>query len=166
VGQGAPVIELVNTDRIEVEVNMPELDVKYFKPSQQVMVTVDAYPEKKFIGEIDFVAFKADGVTKTFRVKILVGNEEGLIRPGMMVRTVMLRRIVPDALAAPLFSLLDKGGERVLFVEEDGRAQSRVVQLGIIDGDRIQVLEGLEPGDHLIVTGQTQVEDGIKVVVQ
>jgi membrane fusion protein (multidrug efflux system) len=78
----------------------------------------------------------------------------------------MLRRIVPDALAAPLFALLDKGGERVLFVEEDGRAKSRVVQLGIIDGDRIQVVEGLQPGDHLIVTGQTEVEDGMKVVVQ
>lgn len=166
VGEGAPVVELVNTDRVEVEVNMPELDVKYFQPRQQVMVTVDAWPDKKFMGEIDFVAFKADGVTKTFRVKVLMDNEAGMIRPGMMVRAYLLRRVLEDALSVPLFALLDKGGERVLYVEENGRAQSRLVQLGVIDGDRIQVLDGIQPGDHLIVTGQTEVEDGIKVVVQ
>ena len=166
VGEGAPVVELVNTDRVEVEVSMPELDVKYFRPGQKAMVTVDAYADQQFLGDIEFVAFKADGLTKTFRVKILLDNSAGLIRPGMMVRAYMLRRVVPDALAVPLFALLDKGGERVLFVAENGRAQSRMVRLGIIDNDRVQILEGLQPGDQLIVTGQTEVEDGIKVVLQ
>ncbi|MGD9235569.1 MAG: hypothetical protein PVF09_02775, partial [Desulfobacterales bacterium] len=67
---------------------------------------------------------------------------------------------------APLFALVDKGGERLVFIEKDGVAQSRTVGIGVIEGDRVQITSGLDPGDHLIVRGQTEVEDGMKVRVQ
>jgi membrane fusion protein (multidrug efflux system) len=165
VGRGEPVVELVDTDKVEVEVNVPELDVKYLRAGEEVLLRVDALPEETFSGRIEFVSYKADPLTKTFRVKVLVENQAGRIRPGMIVRVAMLRQVVPDALTAPLFALVDKGGERILFVEQDGIARSRTVSLGIIDGDRVQITQGLEPGDRLIVTGQTQVEDGIRVQV-
>jgi membrane fusion protein (multidrug efflux system) len=77
-----------------------------------------------------------------------------------------VRRIIADALLAPLFALVDKGGERLVFVEKDGVAQSRTVLTGVIEGDRIQIASGLSPGDRLIVKGHTEVEDGMKVSVQ
>jgi membrane fusion protein (multidrug efflux system) len=67
---------------------------------------------------------------------------------------------------APLFALVDKGGERLLFIEKDGVAQSRTVSIGVIEGDRVQITSGLNAGDHLIVKGHTEVEDGMKVSVQ
>ena len=67
---------------------------------------------------------------------------------------------------APLFALVDKGGERLVFIEKDGVAQSRTVSIGVIEGDRVQITSGLEAGDHLIVKGHTEVEDGIKVSVK
>ena len=85
------------------------------------------------------------------------------IRPGMIARVAFLRRIIPDALSAPLFALVDKGGERMLFVEKDGVVHARTVSIGIIEGDRVQITKGLEPGDRLIVTGQKDVEEGMKV---
>jgi membrane fusion protein (multidrug efflux system) len=77
-----------------------------------------------------------------------------------------LRRVIPDALAAPIFSIVDKGGERILFVEKDGVVQARTISIGAIEGDKVQITKGLHPGDHLIVTGQTEVEEGMKVQVQ
>jgi membrane fusion protein (multidrug efflux system) len=84
----------------------------------------------------------------------------------MIARVAFLRRAIPDALVAPLFALVDKGGERILFVEKDGVAHARTVSIGIIELDRVQITRGLNVGDHLIVTGQTEVEEGMKVQVQ
>jgi membrane fusion protein, multidrug efflux system len=111
------------------------------------------------------VAYKADPATKTFLAKVLVDNRGHEIRPGMIARVAFLRRLIPEALSAPPFALIDKGGERILFVEKDGVAHARTVSIGIIEGDRVQITGGLEPGDRLIVTGQREVEEGMKVQV-
>jgi membrane fusion protein (multidrug efflux system) len=166
VDRGDPVADLVNVDKIKINVNVPELDVRYLRGGQQAMVTVDAFPGRRLPGKIDFVAYKADPATKTFRIRVLIRNPDREIRPGMIVRVAFLRRIIPDALVVPLFALVDKGGERIIFVEKDGIAYARTVSIGIIEGDRIQITEGLEIGDHVIVNGQTEVEEGMRVQVQ
>lgn len=166
VDRGDPVADLVNVDKIKINVNVPELDVRYLRVGQKAMVTVDAFPGRRLTGKIDFVAYKADPATKTFRVRVLIRNTDREIRPGMIARVAFLRRIIPDALVVPLFALVDKGGERIIFVEKDGIAYARTVSIGVIEGDRIQITEGLEVGDHVIVNGQTEVEEGMQVQVQ
>jgi len=166
VDRGDPVADLVNVDKIKINVNVPELDVRYLRVGQKAMVTVDAFPGRRLPGRIDFVAYKADPATKTFRVRVLIRNPDREIRPGMIARVAFLRRIIPDALVVPLFALVDKGGERIIFVENDGIAYARTVSIGVIEGDRIQITEGLEIGDHVIVNGQTEVEEGMQVQVQ
>jgi len=164
--RGKSMVELVNVDKIKVNVNVPELDVKYLQVRQKAKVQIDAFPDLVLIGTVDFVAYKADPVTKTFKVRVIVDNADHNIRPGMIARVAFLRRVIEDAVVAPLFSLVDKGGERILFVEKDGVAHARTVSLGVIQGDRIQITSGLNVGDRLIVTGQTEVEEGMRVQVQ
>jgi membrane fusion protein (multidrug efflux system) len=166
VARGDPMVDIVNVDKIKIHIHVPELDVRYLRPGQATRVTIDAFPDRELPGTVNFIAFKADPTTKTFLTKVVVDNSAHLIRPGMIGRVALLRRVVPDALVAPLFALVDKGGERLLFVEKDGVAHARTVALGIIDGDRVQIAEGLEPGDRLIVVGQTEVEEGMKVLVR
>ena len=164
--RGQPMVDLVNVDKIKINVNVPELDIRYFERGQKVMVKIDAFPDRLLPGKVDFTSYKADPATKTFLVRVLVDNPKHEIRPGMIARTVFQRSIIPDALVAPLFALLDKGGERILFVEKDGIVYARTVSIGVMEGDRVQITSGLEIGDHLIVTGQRDVEEGMKVQVQ
>ena len=166
VDRGKPLLDLVNVDKIKIHVNVPELDVRYLKTGQTTLVRVDAFADRQMTGTVDFVAYKADPATKTFLVRVLVDNQGHEIRPGMIARVAFLRRVIPDALSTPLFALVDKGGERLLFVEKDGVAHARNVSLGIIEGDRIQITKGLEVGDQLIVQGQTEVEEGMRVNVR
>jgi membrane fusion protein (multidrug efflux system) len=166
IDRGKPLVDLVNVDKIKIDVNVPELDVKYIKVMQKTTVKIDAFPDRLLTGVINFVAYKADPATKTFLVKVLVDNPGHVIRPGMIARVAFLRRIIPDALAAPLFALVDKGGERMVFVEKDGVAHARTVSIGVIEGDRVQITNGLEAGERLIVKGQTEVEEGIRVLVK
>lgn len=163
---GKPIADIINIERIKINVHVPELDVRFVLQGQKTPVRIDAFPDRALSGTVDFVAFKADPATKTFLVRTVIENPFGDIRPGMIARVAFVRRVVPDALLAPLFALVDKGGERLVFIEKDGVAQSRTVAIGVIEGDRVQITSGLNPGDHLIVRGQTEVEDGMKVRVQ
>ena len=163
---GKPIADIVNIDKIKINVRVPELDVRYVKKGQKTPIKIDAFPDRTLIGTVGFVAFKADPATKTFLVRSVIDNPTHDIRPGMIGRVVFVRRIIPDAIAAPLFALVDKGGERIVFVEKDGVAESRTISIGVIEGDRIQITSGLEAGDHLIVKGHTEVEDGMQVTVQ
>ncbi len=163
---GKPIADIVNIDRIKINVRVPELDIRFVLKGQTTPAKIDAFPERDLSGKVDFVAFKADPATKTFLVRTLIDNPFGDIRPGMIARVAFVRRVITDALMAPLFALVDKGGERLLFIEKDGVAQSRTVSIGVIEGDRVQITSGLNAGDHLIFKGHTEIEDGMKVSVQ
>lgn len=76
VNRGEPMVELVNVDKIKIHVNVPELDVRYLKKGQEVMVGIDAFPDRRMQGKVDFVSFKADPATKTFRVRVLIDNSD------------------------------------------------------------------------------------------
>jgi membrane fusion protein (multidrug efflux system) len=163
---GKPIVDIVNIDKIKINVRVPELDVRFVKEGQQTPVKIDAFPDRTIVGTVDFVSFKADSATKTFLVRSIIENPGHDIRPGMIGRVAFVRRVVTDAVAAPLFCLVDKGGERIVFVEKDGVAESRTISIGVIEGDRVQITSGLKTGDHLIVKGHTEVEDGMKVMVK
>lgn len=166
VAEGAPVADVVDAGTMRVNFSVPEADVRYLAQGQDVELRVDAYPEARWPGRVDFVAWKADPATRTFQVRVVADNADGRIRPGMIARAAFLRRLVEGAVAVPLFTVQDKGGERVVFIEEGGVARARTVLPGVIEGDRVQIVSGLQPGDRLIVAGQTEVEDGTKVNVR
>jgi len=163
---GKPIADIVNIDRIKINVRVPELDVRYVHKGQMTPVKIDAFADRSLIGTVEFVAFKADSATKTFLVRSVIDNPDHAIRPGMIGRVAFVRRLIPDAIAAPLFAIIDKGGERLVYVEKDGVAESRVITIGVIVGDRVQITSGLNFGDHLIVKGHTEVEDGMKVMIK
>ena len=163
---GKPLVDIVSIDKIKINVQVPELDIRYIKKGQKAPVKIDAFPDREFVGIVDFVAFKAAPATKTFLVRAVIDNPAHNIRPGMIGRAAFVRRVIADAIVAPLFVIVDKGGERIVYVEKDGVAQSRTISIGVIDGDRVQITSGLNAGDHLIVRGHTEVEDGMKVTVQ
>jgi membrane fusion protein, multidrug efflux system len=163
---GKPIADIVNIDKIKINVRVPELDIRYVKKGQKTPMKIDAFAERPLIGTVDFVSFKADPATKTFLVRSVIDNPEHDIRPGMIGRVAFVRRIIPDAVTVPLFAIVDKGGERIVFLEKDGIAESSTISIGIIEGGRVQVTSGLNVGDHLIVKGHTEVEDGMKVTAK
>ncbi|SDB40420.1 membrane fusion protein, multidrug efflux system [Desulfonatronum thiosulfatophilum] len=166
VDRGQGIIELVDIDKIKVQVQVPEMDVRFLNVEQPAAVIVDAFSEQTFSGIVDFIAYRADPATRTFRTQVVVENPDGTIRPGMIARVMFVRQVIPDAVTIPLSAMIDRGGERLVYVEEDGVARARNVSIGVIERDRIQITRGLEPGDRLIVAGHREVEEGTAVVVQ
>jgi membrane fusion protein (multidrug efflux system) len=166
VSVGDPILNLVQLDRVKIVAAVPEMDVPFVKVSQSVRVTLDALGDEAFQGQIIYLSPKGDRITRTFTIKVALENSSSRIRPGMIGRITLVKRTFPHTIAIPLFSILDRGDRKVVFVEDHSIARERVVSLGIIENSRIQILDGLSPGERLIVKGHRDLSEGEKVLVQ
>lgn len=166
---GDPVAVVVQVDRLKVLIDVPEKDVRYFHPGEEVNVIqaqIDTGEEVSRLGKLVHLAYKADAQTRTYRGKIEVDNRDRVLRPGMIVRVEALRRELKDAIAIPLYAVVDLDGRKVVFVEKEGKAQLRVLKLDRVIGDQAVILGGLSLNDRLIVKGQQLLVDGTKVKVE
>ncbi len=116
-------------------------------------------------GTIEHIAYTANDLTRTYRTKIAIDNQQGLLRPGMIVRARFVRQHLTGVVTAPLYAVLDRDGEKVVFVEENGYARKLSVLTGSSVEQRIVISSGLQPGQNLIVKGQQLLIDGVRVQV-
>lgn len=168
VKEGAVAAVVIQVDRLKVLIEVPEKDVAFVKVGDQVRIeqaAIEGLPQMVLPGEIIHLAYKADESTRTYLAKIEVNNGTGLLRPGMIVRTRILRRSLPGVLAVPLYAVVEREGQKFLFVEEGGAVFRRPVELGAVIGEKVVVLDGVEAGEHLVVKGQQFVTHGAQVKV-
>lgn len=165
VGPGSPLGDVVHTERLKAIVPVPEKDVVFVRPGETMEVRFDALGGELREGEVIFVKQVADPRTLTFPVHLAVDNADGRVRPGMIARVRLVRRKFEDAIAVPLFSVIRRADGYHVFVEQDGQAVQRDIELGVYDFSKVQVTEGLEPGDRLIIRGQRNLVAGDEVKV-
>lgn len=163
---GKPLVRLVQLHRVKVKVGIPERDIPFFKAGDQVTLRLDAYPEQSFQGVIHTITPTADFTTHTFTAEIAVENPDNVLKPGMIARVDLVRKVYPDSIVVPIFSAILLDDQRYVFVERNGMAELRPVEVGVIQGNNVQITSGLAPGDHLIVVGQRDVRPGEPVSVQ
>jgi membrane fusion protein (multidrug efflux system) len=165
---GSPAAVVVKIDKLKVNVDVPEKDVPYIKPGQNVQVlpaevNVSGIGRK---GRIIHVSYQADQSTRTYLTKIQIGNSDGFLRPGMIVRVKFVRSVIDSALVVPLYAVIDREGQKFVFVEENGTAVQREVHLGPIINGKVVVFGGIQEGENLVIKGQQLLLDGgpVKIV--
>lgn len=163
---GTDLIHLVQIDKVKALLGVPEREITHVASGDTVQLHLDAYPERDFEGAVYRIGTSADPVTRTFAVEVAVPNTEGLLKPGMLVRGAIVRKTYPEAVTVPLFAIVSRGDSRVVFVEKDGVVHATPVELNAVQGDRVHVLSGLEPGDRIVVMGHRELTDGEAVLVQ
>ncbi len=167
---GTIVAEIVDVDKVLVVVDVPERDVSFLKVGNKEKISVDINGKRDFIGEITYISEIADIRTRTSRVEITVDNapdENGkrFLRSGQIVRVRLTRQILKNVVMVPLEAVIPLEEGYVVYVANDSKANRRQVKLGIYKGRSIQILEGLDKGEKLIVSGQRFVGPGQKVNV-
>jgi len=166
IDSGAPLVRIVQVDRLKVLVGIPERDIVHFHLDDPVAVTLDALPGRMFEGRIYRIAPTAEAGTHTFATEVVVENPDGVLRPGMIARAGLVRASYPDSIKVPVFSVITMNQQYFTFVEEGGVARMRTVGVGVFLGEEVQITEGLTAGDRLIVVGQRELRDGAPVAVQ
>ena len=162
---GKPLVHLVQLEKAKLRLGIPERDLVHFKLGDEVKVRLDALPDREFPGTIHRIAPVADLVTHTFDTEIAIDNPDGCLKPGMIARANLVRKMFADSIAVPIFSTALIDDKRFAFVEKDGKAELREIEVGIVQGSDVQVTSGLAPGEHLIVVGQRDARPGEAVNV-
>lgn len=166
INPGQQVMQILNIDKVKVELPVPEKDILFFEKDQQVKIVMERTTGEtlEFDGVIEFVSLTADVTTRTYVVKVVVDNPGQLLRPGMIVRAHLVRRQIDDAIAVPFFTVIDReDGKAVFVVDEANIARVKPIGYGIFQRGIVEIRSGLQIGDKLIIVGQRSLVDGEKV---
>jgi len=164
VSSGKPIVRIADLNRVLVTIEVSETEIADIQRGQAVAVTVPAYPGVQFPGTLDYLALSADPVSRAFEARIVVDNPDRRLRPGMFAKASVSVVSVRDALVVPRDVVMDSGDRKVVYVVGTDRvAESRPVVTGAAAGGRVEVIEGLEPGDRVVVRGQSRLEPGVTV---
>jgi membrane fusion protein (multidrug efflux system) len=163
---GVPIARIVNTSTIKIQAEVPELYSGTVRLGAPAIVTFDAAPGDTLRAKVTFVGSTVSAANRTLSVEIALSNPSGRLKPEMIAKVTLLRETKPNALLVSenIIQLVDRD-RTVVYVENRGRAEERRLRLGGRQGNMVEVLEGLNAGDHLIVAGYQKLVDGSPVVV-
>jgi membrane fusion protein (multidrug efflux system) len=165
---GQKLFELVSLSPVEVEFNLPESDAARLRTGLPLGVTVAPYPGEVFRAEVSMVSPVVDAQTRTLRVKALLANPDGRLRPGLFARAELGIAQHKDVLLVSEEALLQRADGKVVFLAVDGgtRAERRVVEVGAIRGGMVEIRSGLAKGDVVIVRGHSSLVDGAAIAAR
>ncbi|WP_369407332.1 efflux RND transporter periplasmic adaptor subunit [Macromonas nakdongensis] len=175
VKDGADLVKLEDTSQLYVDFRLPERYQARVAPGQPVQVQLDALPGRSFTARIQALepAVEADGRALAVRAALPV-DREALLRPGLFARVTVTLSVDEAALMVPEEAIVPQGGRQTVVrvvdtaAGEGGAPVSRrsVVTLGLRRGALVQVLDGLQAGDTVVVAGQQRLQrDGTAVRV-
>lgn len=154
---------IADFDTLQARIDVPERSAGLIQPGAPVRFAADAVPGRRFEARIERIAPVVDRASGTVGAVVEVDNRDGALRPGLFVRLGINYERIADAVLLPRAALLETEGARHVFVVADGKATRRAVRLGLADGDRIQVLDGVTAGEQVVVVGQNALTEGARV---
>ena len=150
--QDMPLV-LADLDEVWIIADVFESQAGWVAAGQPAEITLPFRPGESLQGEIDYVYPQLDQRTRAARVRLRVANEHDL-QPGMYASVRIQAPAVEAALSIPREALIRTGRqERVVTVMDDGRFRVQPVRSGMESGERLEILEGLEAGQTVVVSG-------------
>ncbi len=151
---GDPVLRLQSYADVWIIASVAEQDLPQISSGLAVELQFPSAPGALRGGKVDYVYPTIDPDTRTSRVRIIVGNEDGALRPGAFA-DVRFNVTPGDKLSVPSEAVLRDGrGAHVIASLGDGRFATRQVTTGVTASGRTEILSGLEAGERVVVSGQ------------
>lgn len=165
VGPARPLLRISQDDVMKVSGELAETHLPFLSPGRTVAeITVDTHPGVTFTGQVSIVRPDISRMTRTVRVEVTVQNPDRLLRPGMFARLRIFTRRKENVPAVPDSALAtDMAGATFVYVARNGAARKQAVVLGIGDGTVHEVIDGLKPGDIVVIRGKEALADGSRI---
>jgi membrane fusion protein (multidrug efflux system) len=162
---GAAAFEIADFKALKARFNVPERAAATIARGQGVEIAADALQGTAVRGHVERIAPVVDRSSGTVGVTVAVDDAVAMLRPGLFVRMNVRYAQIDGALMVPKSALLRGQGAARVFVIEDQHAHNRTVQLGLEQGDQVQVIDGIAIGAQVVTVGQEKLADGDKVEV-
>jgi len=161
---GSALISLVDISQVVARANIPVKEAAAIRPGKTATILG---PSGKVTGKVTVVSPAVDPNTTTVEVWVQAANPGERLKPGVTVRVSINAARIPDALTVPASAILslEEGGEKVMTVGADSAAHEHKIKVGVREGERVQLLEGVKEGDRVITSGGLGLEDKAKVQV-
>jgi membrane fusion protein (multidrug efflux system) len=165
-----PILTVVQMDRVKILLEVPEQDLAQIRPNMTARISVARFPQREFEGQVTRIFPTIDRVTRTAQVQVDLENKEGNLLPGMLaqIRLEVIQR--KNVVVIPYSSIvMEMGAQGEIthraFIVTGPVAQERALTLGIIDGQRVEITEGLAKGELLVTQGQHLLQSGQKIKI-
>jgi len=160
-----PTFRVTNLDPLVAYVHIPEKEFRKLQPGQTADVVVDALAGEHFTGTISRISPTVDPQTGTFRARVEVPDASRRLKPGMFARVNIVYERRENALQLPRSSIVDADGEISVYVVANGKAEQRRITTGLANNGWIEVVEGLQGNEQVVVVGQAGLKTGTAVKV-
>ena len=163
VDQLTEILKIVDLSVLWVDAEIFEKDIAKVKIGQKVGITVPAYPNEVFQGEVTYIADIVDEKTRTITVRAEVGNQQRRLKLGLFADVEISLNGNKKVLAIPMAAILEEGDLKIVFVQQqEGTYERRKVETGFCDGKYRHVTGGLETGELVVVEGNHQLRSELK----
>jgi RND family efflux transporter MFP subunit len=160
VAAGTPVVTVVRMHPLRLRLPIPERAASGVRPGQEVLVRAD---EDSTIhrGRVSRISPAIDQTNRTLLIEAEVPNQQNRLRPGTFVRAELITVSAEPAIFIPASALVTFAGIDKVFTVENGRAVEKTVRTGRKGGERVEIAEGLQAGEQVVVkpgslaTGET-----------
>lgn len=174
---GDVILTLQQIDKVFVDLNVPQDKLGEIKVGQSIVLSLEAFADRPFPGEITAISPKLDVATRNAQVEARVPNAEELLKPGMFASVAVQVGEQKPYLTLPQSAItFNPYGETVFLVKYSGKkgtdgkdemptAQSVFVTTGAKRGDQIAVLTGIKEGDEVVTSGQLKIKNGTPLII-
>jgi membrane fusion protein (multidrug efflux system) len=162
---GMPLFTIIQNNPLKLNFTVPEKEIGRLRKGQEVNFTVDSFPGREFKGRITVIYPTLDEKTRTLQSEAQVQNNDGLLKPGLFAKAILYTEAAREGIVIPVTSLLYEGEKTKVFVVEGDIAKERQVKIGNKYGEFMEIIEGIKKGEQVVVVGQQNLSDGVKVNV-
>ena len=159
------VAQILQIDKVKITVGVPESDVAAVLGLKKANVVIEALGNRRVVGKKIFLARQPRSLAHLYDLELMVDNPDGKVLPGMFAQVELIKAIYPQALSVPLYAIIIKGDDRFVYIEKEGKAYQKPVDLGILTEWQVQIKSGLNPEDRVIVVGHRFLDNGQPVKV-
>jgi RND family efflux transporter MFP subunit len=165
VRNGTPLLQLIKIDPLKLSFTISEKDVAGLKIGQEVVFTVDAFTGKQFKGKVSLIYPNVEERTRTLQAEAIVPNANHMLKPGYFARIQIFTEAARNTVIVPITALLYDSSTIRIFVVNGNKAQERIIKTGNKYGEYVEILEGLKEKEQVVVVGQNNLSEGVKVNV-
>jgi membrane fusion protein, multidrug efflux system len=144
---------------------VPERELTKLAVGQPALISADAVPGRQVQGRIARISPVVDADTGTVRVTVEVSGSDTPLKPGMFARVGVVYDTREDVPLVPIEAVISEDARTSVFVVSDGQAERRNVRTGYRDNGWVEIVEGVAPGERVVVTGQAALRQGSKVLI-
>lgn len=161
---GSGIISIGDVSKLLAKAIVGEAQVAKLSLGTQVKVKVGALQNKEFVGVITRISPTAAMPSRTFTAEITISDTQGILKPGMFVNAEVPSSVRQSALVVPEGALVSREDQKTVFVVgSDNKVMQKVIKLGYVGEGIAEVLEGLQEGDRIVLTGQNKLKDGSSI---